>query len=80
MTEPDALSKALMRSRPELAGHVHYLGGEPWCDGVNHTTMCQPESDEYDPWMAQAGCPDPGPCVNGPSPHGRHISCQRDVD
>ena len=39
---------------PGLAGHVHYLNGEPWCDGVNHTTMCQPESDEYDPWMAQA--------------------------
>jgi hypothetical protein len=41
--QPDTLSKALMKSRPELAGHVHYLDGHPWCDGVNHTTMCQPE-------------------------------------
>ena len=21
-------------------GTVHYVDGEPWCDGVNHTTMC----------------------------------------
>ena len=26
------------------------------------------------------GCGDPGPCVNGPSPHPWHSSCQRDVD
>lgn len=50
--KPDALSKALMESRPELAGHVHYINGRPWCDGINHTTMCQPESGEPDPWMA----------------------------
>jgi hypothetical protein len=31
-----------MESRPELTGHVHYVNGRPWCDGVNHTTMCQP--------------------------------------
>ena len=38
----DALSRALIRQQPELAGHVHYLDGLPWCDGINHTTMCQP--------------------------------------
>ena len=45
MTGPDdcdALSRALIRQQPELAGHVHYLDGLPWCDGINHTTMCQP--------------------------------------
>lgn len=45
---PDALSRALMKSRPELAGHVHYVNGRPWCDGINHTTMCQPGSEEHD--------------------------------
>jgi hypothetical protein len=38
----DALSQALVSHRPELAGHVHYVNGLPWCDGVNHTTMCDP--------------------------------------
>lgn len=47
--QPDALSRALMTSRPELAGHIHYLDGQPWCDGINHTTMCQPEGEERDP-------------------------------
>lgn len=46
MTDPpvraDALSRTLVRQRPELAGHVHYVNGRPWCDGVNHTTMCDP--------------------------------------
>ena len=50
LNEPDALSRALMESSPELAGRVHYLGGEPWCDGINHTTMC---SDDFsDEWAA----------------------------
>ena len=44
--EPNALSKALMKSRPELTGRVHYVNGRPWCDGVNHTTMCQPEAED----------------------------------
>lgn len=38
----DALTRALLEARPELAGQVHYSGGEPWCDGVNHTTRCEP--------------------------------------
>jgi|HubBroStandDraft_6_1064221.scaffolds.fasta_scaffold00062_104 hypothetical protein len=43
----DALSRALVRQRPELAGHVHYVNGRPWCDGINHTTMCDDDfSDE----------------------------------
>lgn len=42
MKNPDALSQAIMRQRPELAGHVHYVSGRPWCDGVSHTTMCDP--------------------------------------
>lgn len=53
--EPDALSRALMKSRPGLAGRAHYLGGAPWCDGINHTTMCEPEPEEHDSWMAQDG-------------------------
>ena len=40
----DALSRALIRQRPELAGRVHYVGGEPWCDGINHTTMCSDDA------------------------------------
>ena len=46
MSEPDTFSRALMESRPELAGHVHYVNGRPWCDGINHTTMCRPGSEE----------------------------------
>lgn len=23
-------------------GEVHYVNGRPWCDGANHTTMCEP--------------------------------------
>jgi len=53
LDEPDALSRALMRSRPALAGRVHCLDGSPWCDGINHTTMCQPDDEERDPWTAQ---------------------------
>lgn len=58
--EGDALSQALVRRRPELAGHVHYVNGRPWCDGINHTTMC---SDDFsDEWMAHPAAP-PGPSV-----------------
>lgn len=39
----DALSRALVAARPELAGRVHYVGGRPWCDGINHTTRCEPD-------------------------------------
>lgn len=39
---PDALTEAILRQRPELAGEVHYVNGRAWCDGVNHTTMCEP--------------------------------------
>lgn len=42
MSGPDALSQMIMQQRPELAGHVHYVNGRPWCDGVNHTTNCDP--------------------------------------
>ena len=28
----------------------------------------------------EAECPDPGPCVNGPTPHQWHTSCQEDRD
>jgi len=41
--KPDMLSEMLMQQQPELAGHVHYVNGRPWCDGVLHTTMCDPE-------------------------------------
>jgi hypothetical protein len=40
----DALSQELVRRRPELAGQVHYINGEPWCDGIHHTTMCGDEA------------------------------------
>jgi len=49
----DALSKAILHQHPELAGHVHYVDGRPWCDGVNHTTRCradrigEPEPSHY---------------------------------
>jgi hypothetical protein len=53
--EGDALSRALVRQRPGLAGHVHYINGQPWCDGINHTTMC---SDDFsDEWMAHPAVP-----------------------
>jgi hypothetical protein len=39
---PDALSRAILDQRPELAGQVHYVDGRPWCDGINHTLMCHP--------------------------------------
>ena len=42
MSAPDALSRAILAGHPELAGQVHYVDGRPWCDGVNHTTRCEP--------------------------------------
>lgn len=42
--QPDALSQAILRQQPELAGHVHYVHGRAWCDGVNHTTACEPST------------------------------------
>ena len=42
----DALSRALVQQHPGLAGHVHYVNGRPWCDGVNHTTMCTATCDK----------------------------------
>jgi hypothetical protein len=40
--QPDALSEAILAQQPELAGHVHYVNGRAWCDGINHTTACDP--------------------------------------
>lgn len=45
LPQGDALSQELVRQQPGLAGRVHYLGGAPWCDGVNHTTMCGDEPE-----------------------------------
>jgi hypothetical protein len=42
MSEPDALSRMLMLRTPELEGFIHLVDGRPWCDGVNHTTRCDP--------------------------------------
>jgi len=43
----DALSQDLVRQQPGLAGRVHYVNGQAWCDGINHTTMCGDDfSDE----------------------------------
>ena len=58
---PDALSSALMRQRPQLAGHVHYVNGRPWCDGVNHTTMCR-EGEPVSDLPVTAPVPDWGQC------------------
>lgn len=53
----DALSRAILAQRPELAGQVHYVNGRPWCDGVNHTTMCEPSVPVIGDTRA---CPDCG--------------------
>lgn len=45
---PDMLSQALIAGTPELEGKVHYVNGRPWCDGVNHTTRCDPASDDQE--------------------------------
>jgi hypothetical protein len=55
---PDALSRAILDQRPELAGQVHYVDGRPWCDGINHTLMCHP----------------PGQFVMGESPQWNELS------
>lgn len=45
--QPDAISDAIVSQRPELAGQVHYVNGRAWCDGINHTTMCDPASEPH---------------------------------
>ena len=45
---PDAISRAIVAQWPELAGKVHYVNGRAWCDGVNHTMMCEPLTPSAD--------------------------------
>jgi len=42
VTGPDAVTRAILKAHPELARHVHLVNGRPWCDGINHTTRCDP--------------------------------------
>jgi len=59
---PDALTRAILQVHPELAGRVHLVNGRPWCDGVNHTTMCSAEFE-----APQEEAPDTCPlCVSQP--------------
>ena len=58
----DALSEALVRAQPQLRGRVHYVNGQPWCDGINHTTQCDPRYTAAceDRHQLQVAAPGPG--------------------
>jgi len=64
--EPDALSRALIDAQPELAGVVHMVNGRPWCDGVNHTTMCEFPMATYAPDLPDLSQREPGVTLDDP--------------